>query len=54
LRGQLHRLQASCGFVGAARLSEAVLRLREQPLSAEALKQFMDACAALLRASTAF
>lgn len=52
LREQLHRLQASCGFVGAVRLAETVLRLREQPLSAEALKQFLDASTPLIAVSS--
>ena len=31
LRQQLHRLQASCGFVGAARLGAAAAQLQQQP-----------------------
>lgn len=40
LRGELHRLQASCGFVGAARLAAAVDALRDAPDSPAALAQF--------------
>jgi len=48
LRGHLHRLQASCGFVGAARLASAVRELRGDPASAGARTRFHDAVAALL------
>lgn len=34
LRDELHRLRASCGFVGAARLGEIARLLHEQPASA--------------------
>jgi len=40
LRDELHKLQASCGFVGAARLGGAVAHLRDAPASADAAKQF--------------
>ncbi len=40
LRDELHKLQASCGFVGAARLGGAVVNLRDAPTSADAAKQF--------------
>jgi DNA-binding response OmpR family regulator len=43
LRSALHRLQASCGFVGAARLSAAVAAMQEQPEVAEALDGFLAA-----------
>lgn len=43
LHAQLHRLQGSCGFVGAARLSVAVLALREVPDAADALENFVHA-----------
>lgn len=43
LRGELHRLQASCGFVGAARLASAVDALRDAPDSPAALAQFEGA-----------
>jgi HPt (histidine-containing phosphotransfer) domain-containing protein len=32
LRAELHRLQASCGFVGADRMGNAVTALRSQPI----------------------
>lgn len=48
LRGQLHRLQASCGFVGASRLGRAVRQLHQEPGSAMAREQFNAAIAALL------
>lgn len=48
LRGHLHRLQASCGFVGAARLAGAVRELRGDPASPTARTRFHDAVAALL------
>jgi len=48
LRGHLHRLQASCGFVGAARLAGAVRELRGDPASPGARTRFHDAVAALL------
>lgn len=48
LRNQLHRLQASCGFVGAARLSRAVRTLHQMPASQQAQSGFRDAVAALL------
>jgi CheY-like chemotaxis protein/HPt (histidine-containing phosphotransfer) domain-containing protein len=40
LRDELHKLQASCGFVGAARLGGAVVNLRDAPASADAAMQF--------------
>lgn len=43
MRGHLHRLRASCGFVGAARLDAASSMLREAPLSEVALQAFLDA-----------
>lgn len=43
LSGELHRLQASCGFVGAARLAAAVDVLRDAPDSPAALAQFEGA-----------
>lgn len=48
LRSQLHRLQASCGFVGAARLSRAVRTLHQAPASPQARTSFQNAVAALL------
>lgn len=43
MRADLHRLRASCGFVGAARLDAAASMLREAPLSKAALRAFLDA-----------
>lgn len=40
LQAELHRLQASCGFVGAARLAAAVRELRAAPQSAVARARF--------------
>jgi len=40
LSDELHKLRASCGFVGAARLGGAVAHLRDAPASADAAKQF--------------
>jgi DNA-binding response OmpR family regulator len=48
LRSQLHRLQASCGFVGAARLGRAVRQLHHMPESDLAQAGFRAAVAALL------
>lgn len=48
MRGQLHRLRASCGFVGAERLGRAARVLHEAPDSAEAMAAFSQAAAALL------
>ncbi|PWQ85077.1 transcriptional regulator [Stenotrophomonas maltophilia] len=45
---QLHRLQASCGFVGAARLGRAVRQLHHAPESGQAQDGFRAAVAALL------
>lgn len=42
MRGHLHRLRASCGFVGAARLDAAASALREAPLSDAVLRAFLD------------
>ena len=43
MRDHLHRLRASCGFVGAARLDAAATRLRDAPLSDAALRTVLDA-----------
>lgn len=43
VRTELHKLRASCGFVGAARLSEAVQALQSEPDSRERLARFDDA-----------
>jgi len=48
LGNHLHRLQASCGFVGAARLAGAIRVLRGDPQSRTARTQFHAAVAALL------
>lgn len=48
LKGQLHRLQASCGFVGAARLGRAVRQLHQAPESNGAHTQFKAAVDSLL------
>ena len=48
-RAGLHRLQAGCGFVGAAGLLRAVAALQSQPLSAPALQAFVDHGERLLR-----
>lgn len=45
---ELHRLRASCGFVGAARLAQAVRMLEAEPRSASALQRFDDATGDLL------
>lgn len=50
LRGALHRLRASCGFVGAACLAEAVATLERAHGSAAALQAFRDAAQDLLPA----
>jgi DNA-binding response OmpR family regulator len=44
----LHRMRASCGFVGAAQLGEAVRRLENDPRSATAIERFRNATDALL------
>lgn len=38
-RAELHRLAASCGFVGAARLAESVRKLQASPLDADGLQR---------------
>jgi DNA-binding response OmpR family regulator len=43
MRAALHKLRASCGFVGASRLAAAVATLQAAPHSAEALARFLDA-----------
>lgn len=43
LRAALHRLEAGCGFVGAARLGAAILRLRDASGSDDALQAFRNA-----------
>jgi len=48
MRAELHRLVASCGFVGAARLGQAVHALQQAPLEASALQQLHFAMTDLL------
>ena len=48
VRNHLHRLQASCGFVGALQLARAVRQLQGDPASSQARSQFSEAVAALL------
>lgn len=48
VRASLHRLRASCGFVGAARLGAVVHGFESQPLSTEALQRFEEVVQDLL------
>jgi len=48
MRDALHRLVASCGFVGAARLAEAVRALQASPGDADRRQRFDAAAGALL------
>lgn len=43
MRAELHKLLASCGFVGAARMLAAVMALHEAPTSRDALMRFEEA-----------
>ena len=43
LRSELHKLQASCGFVGAARLGAAIRELQEAPDVTSVVTQFQGA-----------
>ena len=45
----LHRLRASCGFVGAVRLEAAVSKLQCDPTSGDALRAFLAAADTLLQ-----
>lgn len=47
-RGHLHRLKASCGFVGAAALAQAVSVLSEAPCDTRGLADFQARVAELL------
>lgn len=47
LRAVLHKLRASCGFVGASRLATAAQRLHHAPGSLEALMDFRAAAESL-------
>lgn len=49
LRAELHRLQASCGFVGAVRMGNAVTALRSQADSPAALTNLLAAIDAMLK-----
>jgi DNA-binding response OmpR family regulator len=51
-RAHLHRLQASCGFVGAARLDAAVHRLQQSPGSERERDDFTHAVEDVLAATT--
>jgi len=48
MRSTLHRMRASCGLVGAARLDAAVRTLESNPQCAAALQRFDDAAGDLL------
>lgn len=48
MRAELHKLRASCGFVGAARLAGAVQALQLQPDGLDALERFDRAASATL------
>lgn len=48
VRAELHRLAASCGFVGATRLGEAVRGMRDAPLERDALREVEAAIGELL------
>lgn len=48
LRAELHRLAASCGFVGAPRLAAAVRGLQQAPADPARLQRLEEAVAALL------
>jgi DNA-binding response OmpR family regulator len=43
MRAELHKLLASCGFVGAARMLATVTALRDAPMSTKAFARFEDA-----------
>jgi len=48
VKAYLHRLKASCGFVGAVQLGQAIRQLQQIPHSSVARQQFDDAVVALL------
>ena len=50
LRDELHRLTASCGFVGASRLAAAVRKLHSAPTDTTAMDEVAQAVDALLAA----
>ena len=51
-RAHLHRLQASCGFVGAARMGAAARTLQQSPGSGHAREEFAHAVEDALAAAT--
>lgn len=51
MRAELHRLTASCGFVGAPRVAAAVMRLQCAPLDPNALDDLQQATDAVLATS---
>ncbi|MEO8743604.1 MAG: response regulator [Lysobacteraceae bacterium] len=51
VRAQLHRLKASCGFVGSLRLLDAVRGLHDMPLDAERARYFQEQTALVLAAT---
>ncbi|WP_305067718.1 response regulator [Luteimonas suaedae] len=53
VRAALHKLRASCGFVGAARLQAAVAALQGDPAGDTALQRFLSAVAKTLEAAAA-
>lgn len=53
-RTVLHRMRASCGFVGAARLGDAVQLLEAAPADPGALARFEAAAAALLAGARSY
>lgn len=53
VRGSLHKLRASCGFVGAARLGEAARALHQQADSPALLARFDEAAADTLDTAAA-
>lgn len=53
VRAELHRLQASCGFVGAARIAAAIHGLRAYPGDGDALARFEGAVQDTLASSPA-
>jgi hypothetical protein len=48
MQADLHRLAASCGFVGADRLRDAVRRLMDDPTDPAAMQAFTAAADALI------
>ena len=48
LQHQLHRLQASCGFVGAARLAQATVQLKQSPADQRVREHFRQSLQTLL------